>query len=115
MSRPTVAPRWSRLVLLLAAFLYMGGSVAGPVVHAAALARAAAEQSDGPRKSTPPAHDERDCAVCQAFSAAPLPAEEAVLPFVVSQHSREVLPAPVLHALVVPATARARAPPVLTA
>jgi hypothetical protein len=115
MNPPSAAPRWSRLVLLLAALFHLGGSAAGPVVHAAALARAASGQTDGPRKSAPLAHDERDCAVCQAFSAAPLPAAAAVLPFVASEHSREVLPARVLHALVAPATVRARAPPVVTA
>jgi len=116
MTRPRTVSRWTRLLLLAAAFLQIAGSAAGPWVHAQVVARAAAEQtSQGPRKAPLPPHDERDCAVCQAFSAVPLPAEPPLLPFIATAAQPSLLTAGILHAEVAPATANARAPPAVPA
>ena len=113
--RPSVS-RFSRLVLLIAALLQLAGSAVGPWAHAVNVERAAASQSaQGSKKAPAPVHDERDCAVCQAFSAAPLPAEPPLLPFVALVPDAPLLAAGTPHAAVAPAPANARAPPAVPA
>jgi hypothetical protein len=115
MTRAHEVSRWTRLLLLAAALLHLAGAAVGPLAHTVAVARAAAEGQTGPRKAAPPVHDERDCAVCQAFGAAPLPAEPAVLPFAQVEHEQPARVAVSPHATVAPAAANARAPPSLVA
>jgi hypothetical protein len=103
--------RWTRLLLVAAALLHLAGSAAGPWAHAVSLGRTRTEAQQGPRKAPPPAHDERDCAVCQAFGAAPIPAEPPVLPFTQVEPAQPVFASGSMHASAAPAAANARAPP----
>jgi hypothetical protein len=116
MIRPSAFPRLARFVLVLTALLQLTGSAVGPWVHAVSVARAAeqATERDG-KKTAPPAHDERDCAVCQAFSATPLPAEAALAPFVLHGNAPPLAFAASFHAEAAPVATRARAPPALAA
>ncbi|HET6232358.1 MAG TPA: DUF2946 family protein [Longimicrobiaceae bacterium] len=119
-------PGWARLSLLLAALLQFAGGAVGPWVHAtadaqfgeaAALSAPAAGGGDasdaqgGSKRPAAPAHNERDCAVCQAFHAVSLPAGESVLPQLTAQSHAAYAAAETGYLPVSHAPVQARAPP----
>ncbi|MDB4947897.1 MAG: hypothetical protein JWM27_546 [Gemmatimonadetes bacterium] len=116
MRRPSAFPRLTRFCLVLAALLQLTGSAVGPWAHAVSVARAAEQGAErGGKKPAPPVHDERDCAVCQAFSATPVPAEAAPAPFVLHGNAPPLAFAASFHAEAAPVATRARAPPAAAA
>lgn len=103
----------ARVSLLLAAFAYFVGGVAGPGAHAHWIGSGAAAVVPEPDSGAPAPEGERGCFVCQILGAAGLPAVAVRLPDAPVRVAVSPLPLPQSTSHREPAPARARAPPPL--
>ena len=119
MRRDGTSSTLRRAALLLAALLHLAGAAALPALHAlgggaGAEAGLVVRARDEAPSAPADAHDELDCAVCQALGAAVL-LPEGTAPFRVSEEAPAPLPSvPALHAAHRGVSSRARAPPALS-